>query len=585
MSTPTGLERDSSSRAAGIGLPDSAYLRIADCTIDTAAHRIVRGSESTKLEPKVMELLIYLAEHPGEVVTREALESVVWAGTIVSYDAVTGAIQKLRRAFNDDPKNPEIIETISKRGYRLIAPVETTTEAPAGDSTVSEETAATNKTGSPVPRVWLLAIPGFVLLLGFAIWLQTTPSVDAPATTAAAKAPSLSGPAIAILPFANISGDAAQDYFANGITQDLITLLANVSGLSIVAPFSVFAYKDEAHETERIGRELGVRYLLSGTIRRVGDRIRVNAELLDATNRQSLWAERYDRRLEDVFAVQDEVTQSIVAALASELLEQPPTPARSSHVPTIEAYDRLLRGLDHYTSRSREGNETAQAYYLEAIALDPKFARAYSALSLALMRDAVDGWGGEHQKAFAEADRLLDTALSLDGSLAQVHFAKSQLELFRRDHAAAIREAELAIQLSPSYADGHGVLAWVLNYAGRPQDALPHLNKARQLNPRFPMIYRLVLGSTYFNLEDFQLAIQTFREALAINPAYQRMRLWLISAYGNAGMIDDAQWEIEELKIQTTPPTPAEIEQSFPFLDPAHADRFVTGLRTAGLFD
>jgi TolB-like protein/Tfp pilus assembly protein PilF len=416
-----------------------------------------------------------------------------------------------------------------------------------------------------------------VIALGTLAILHRTGGPAVPAETPA-RAPS-----IAVLPFDNLAADPARDYFANGLTEDLITDLSKVPALLVVARNSVFAYKDSDAPAERIGRELGVRFLLLGSVRREDRQLRLNVRLVDSQDARTVWAERYDRELTDIFRLQDELRSRIVAALKIELTPSTGLRPETSHAASVEAYDELLRGLDHYGRRSFEDNELAKAHFQRAIELDPGYARAYAALALAWSRDAVDGWTPAADEAMARAEDLARQALRRDPSVPQIYFIQAQIALYRGRHADAIRQTERAIELVPGYADAYALQAWILHFAGRPARGLEAMARAIRLNPRVPSIYRLVRGALYYERGDNARAIADLEQAVSMNPTFQMIRLWLAAAYAEAGRLDDAGWQAAEAMALNPDFTLAYIRRLYPIRDPEYLERFLGDLRRAGL--
>jgi TolB-like protein/DNA-binding winged helix-turn-helix (wHTH) protein/Tfp pilus assembly protein PilF len=565
--------------------PDAPFL-VADWTVDAAANRLLRDGDEVRLEPKVMSVLVYLARHRGQVVTRNELESGVWTGMVVGYDAVTNAVIKLRRALGDDSRAPRVIETISKQGYRLIAEVGPVDQPMIGQSPAPETTGPVTAERSPsaarhrrragVRTAVLLALLLVVALIAAYVF-RPPPDVAEQMSETSRRV------SIAVLPFDNATDDPAQDYFANGITEDLITDLAKVSGLLVVARNSAFAYQDSTEPADTIGRTLGVRFLLRGSLRRDGDQLRLNVRLIDSHDGRTLWAERYDRRLTDVFRIQDELTAQIVSALQVELAPADQRRLARNHEASVAAYDELLQGNDHYGRRSFHDNELAKDHYQRAIELDPGFARAYAALALAYSRDAVDGWRPGTRGSMERAAALVDQAMELDPKVPQIYFVHSQIALYRGDLAEAVRQAEDAIALSPGYADAYAMLGLVLHYAGRPAEGLDEIERAVRLNPTLPSIYRLVRGVLHYSQGDYPRAIADLEPAIPMNPTYQMLRLWLAAAYAGSGRIEEAQWEAAELMALNPSFTLEHVETVFPIRDPAYRERLIADLRKAGL--
>jgi TolB-like protein/DNA-binding winged helix-turn-helix (wHTH) protein/Tfp pilus assembly protein PilF len=547
--------------------PDTPFT-VGDWLVDPRANELQRDAATVRLEPKVMRVLCVLAERPGSVVSREDLESRVWAGMVVTSDAVTNTIIKLRKVFGDDSRRPSYIETISKTGYRLIAevgPGPTATPAPGNPSIL--------KVRRPAP--WLVPLL-IALLLG--LWL-----VARDEEIEDVKPEQL--PRVAVLPFENLSADPRQDYFADGITEDLITDLSKISGLEVIARNSAFAYKGSREREQAIAADLDVAYLLKGSVRRSGDRIRINARLTDGRDGDNLWAERYDSRIEDVFDIQDEITARIVTALEVEIAPKAPPRAAQRDIASIGAYDEFLRGLDYFGRRSPENNRLAKQHYERAIALDPGFARAYAGLASVYARDAVDGWDTNPKMALSRAAELAEKAQRLDPSLHQVYFVEGLLELFRRNYWAAIRNTEHAISIKPSYADAYALRAWIQHLDGRTAEGLASMEQAVRLNPRIPSVYRLLRGTLYYAQADLERALADLEAAVEVNPNYQNLRIWLAAAYAAAGRIDEAQWQSEEILALHPDFSLSRALWAFPIRDPAYRERFLEDLRRAGLPD
>ena len=558
--------------------PDPRFT-VGDWLVDPDANEIHLGRKTLKLEPKVMRVLCLLAEHPGKVISREELESRAWSGMVVSYDAVSNTIIKLRKAFGDDSRSPSYIETISKSGYRLIAEVG---QVPSATSVAEPERPEhpVQSTRLVSPRKRLLPALTFLLAVVAAILWLMSPEDDPPRQT---ESPAPSKPAIAVLPFDNLSGDPGQEYFANGFTEDLITDLSKLSGLLVVAPNSAFSYKGSVEDERTIGRELGVDYLLKGSVQRSGGRVRINVRLTDSHTANNLWAERYDREIDDIFAIQDELAAQIVSALEVEIAPEDRKRLARNYVASVQAYDEFLKGLDHYGRRSFEDNELAKFHYERAIELDPGFARAYAGLALVYSRDVVDGWDLAARGSLERAAVLADKAQQLDPSVPQIYFVKGQVELFRRNYEEAIHHAEHAISIKPNYADAHALLAWILHFAGRPREGLASMEHAVRLNPRVPSIYLLVRGALYYSQGDIDKALGDFEPAVDMNPSFQQLRIWLAAAYAAAGRLEEAAWESGEILALYPEFSVSYVERGFPIRDPTYLERFVSDLLKAGL--
>ncbi|EGV17646.1 winged helix-turn-helix domain-containing protein [Thiocapsa marina] len=537
----------------------------------------IRGEiRRVKLEPKVMQVLCFLASRPGVVVSREELEAEAWRGMVVTYDAVTSAIIKLRKALGDDARHPRYIETLSKSGYRLIAEVRggvsDEPNYPAGDGAQTRSSIA-----------FRILIP-VLALVSIALWLLLPKGGDPTVSDGVGTVPApVHIPGIAVLPFVNLGAVPEQDYFADGITEDLITDLSKLSGLWVVARNSAFAYRGSTENEPTVARELGVDYVLKGSVQRSADRIRFNVQLVDGLRGSNLWAERYDRRIDDLFALQDEIAASILSAIEVEIAPSDRARPGRSHLASIEAYDAFLRGLDHYGRRSLEDTQMAIDHYRRAIAIDPEFARAYAGLSLVYVRDAVDGWDLGAEDGLAKAQELIAQARALDPMVPQIHFVQGQIDLYRRDYVAAIRSAEEAIAIKPNYADAYALLAWILHFAGRADDGLVSMERAVRLNPRMPAIYRLVRGALYYENGDIERAVADFQAAVDMSPSFQLSRVWLAAAYAAADRPGDAEWETREILALDPGFSVSHVRRAFPIKDPIYRERFLEDLRRAGL--
>ena len=354
--------------------------------VEPEAGRVIGDTGEAKLEPRTMDLLVNLAEHAGEVLSREALEQAVWQDMVVGYDALTNAINKLRKTLGDDSRRPRLIETIPKRGYRLIA--EVTTVAEPG-------TCPAIPTGSTPGTARLRLVPAalgggalLLLLVAATVWWRgdTPPPADpSPATTTDAIAPHR----IAVLPFANLDADDGYDHINEGITEDIITDLSRLSGLFVIAHQSSRRYQQSDLDSAGIAAELGVRYLLSGSIRTDRERVRVNAQLIDSTHDGHVWAERFDYPLENVFGLQDAVTRRIVDGLAVSLSAREDALIARQATQNFAAYEAFRRGRRLFGTHTEEENRNAQAAYRESIALDPGYARPYSGLATAKVLESV----------------------------------------------------------------------------------------------------------------------------------------------------------------------------------------------------
>ena len=557
------------------GTEFSQPFMLGEWHVDPVSDRISQGDQSVKLEPRVMDVLVYLSARSGQVASREELETSVWAGMVVGYDALTSTMLKLRKALGDDPKHPRYIETVSKRGYRLVAEVHPPDEmASKLDAGVKAEhnppEVSTMRRGKQVFAIFIIV----TIITGILVWFGLPEGMNRPDLDSEGYVP------VAVLPFDNISGDPAQQYYADGITSDLITELSHIPELAVISKDSTFLYKDD--KLDSIKRKLGVRYVLKGNVRRNATQVRINLQLIDTDTGRHIWAERFDATLKDSFSMQDAITGQIADVLKVHFSTgQGSVVDRYSS--NLEAYDLFLHGLDHLGRRSFDDLEQAKSYFQQAIALDPNFARAYANLGLVHLRHTIDGWEVNSQGSLEQAKLLAQQALQLNDQLAEIYFVNAFVDLFQRDYENAVRELGKALDLRPSYADAYALLAWVLQFSGRPEQAEPNLKRAIQLNPQTPSSYLLVQGEREFLMRRYADAIMTLEHALQINPIHPRTQIVLAAAYAQANRIDDANWMIDQLLAHHPKVTRTRLLDAFPYRDDSHLQQLLEGLHKAGL--
>jgi adenylate cyclase len=393
---------------------------------------------------------------------------------------------------------------------------------------------------------------------------------------------------IAVLPFANMSGDPEQEYFADGITDTLITDLSKLRGLLVIARNSAFTYKNKSVDIKTVGRELGVRHVLEGSVQRAGDRIRLNAQLLDAQSGDHLWAERFDRPITDVFAVQDEITQQIVTELEVELVEGERARIWRHATDNPAAYDALMRGRQHFFQFTREEHAEAGHWFEKAIALDPEFALAYAFLSSKEWIDYRYGWGESPDESLKRAARLANRAIALDDQLAMGYVSLGYIYFIKNQDELAEIQFQKAFALNPNDALGVGVYGITLMYRERYAEALDHFSRMLKLSP-VPNPGNLhFVGETYRLMGRHDEAIDTLYEVLILAPLYMGARLKLICAYVQADRLKEAERELVVLLENHPAFTVTEFEttwapRSTSYRDPEEIGRMAGLLRTAGL--
>jgi adenylate cyclase len=390
-------------------------------------------------------------------------------------------------------------------------------------------------------------------------------------------------PSIAVLPFTNMSGDAEQEYFSDGISEDLITDLSKISGLFVIARNSTFAYKGRSVKVQEIGRDLGVRFVLEGSIRKAGNRVRITAQLIDAGSGGHLWAERFDRELNDIFATQDEVVEKIVAALAVNLTQGEARRLRRRGTASVEAYETWLRARELLSRSKREAIAQAKAMYLRAIEIDANFAAPHAGLSLATISDYVSDWAADPEEALDEAERWARRALELDDQEPVSHMALGNVMLWRRNHDGALAEFGRMIELDPNFAQGHSATGLALMYAGRAAEALEAFAIAKRLDPHAPSIVLHFVAQANFSLGRYEAAAEYLLERIARTPATDSSRMLLAACYGHLGRAEEARTAWAGLMKVNPDFSLAQRARVLPYKEPREFQRIVDGLAKAGL--
>jgi adenylate cyclase len=398
------------------------------------------------------------------------------------------------------------------------------------------------------------------------------PGRRAPGTTSAL-------PSIAVLPFANLGGDPEHDYFADGITEDLITEISRFQELRVVARNSVMTYKGKPVRVQEVGHDLGVRYVLEGSVRRAGARVRITAQLIDAGTGHHLWAERFDRDLADIFDVQDEVTSRIVVTLAGKLEESERRRARSLQTENLEAYDCVLRGRELWFRFTAETNREARRLYEKAIELDPDYARAYASLAWTYLTEHDERWGDPEDKPLERALEYARRGVMVNPASHSNHLALGQVCLAKGLHDEALEALQTAITLNPNDADGYVFLAEMLSFAGRPDEAIDLIEKAQRLNPASRW-YAWQLAGAFYVARRYEDAVAALRKG---RPLVAMGYRWLAVSYGQLGRDQDAKTAAEEYLRRTPDYSLATHLRTMPFQQAEDREHYIEGLRKAGL--
>jgi TolB-like protein/DNA-binding winged helix-turn-helix (wHTH) protein/Flp pilus assembly protein TadD len=574
--------------------PDDKDFRLGDWRVSPQCNEISRGGDTIRLEPRTMAALLCLSASPGQVVTRDRLESTVWPGMVVGYDALSNTVARLRRALGDDPRHPQFIETIPKVGYRLVAEVDRSqsVENPGAEDAYPPEVIVSkgrdDENRRRLTTPWLVVgLTGamIALVLGFLSLrpLQMTEQEHTIVEYTTLPAPARTS--IAVLPFVNKSNDPDQEYFSDGLTDDLITELSRVDRLVVVSRSSTFAYKHRSTPPQQIGRELGVEYILEGSIRRAGDSVRINAWLIDAGNGEQLWADRYDGKLNDIFALQDRLTTRITQALSVTLAPEEESALASRDAVDSAAYEAFLKGREHFMRQTPDDFAAALRLFEQAITIEPGFSRAYGALAAlyweAKQRDWYPAMKADKLKINDRALEYLEKALEDPDAVSLA--ASARVRMAYGDFEAAVEAAKRAVDLAPSDADARNTLAETLIFAGRPASALAHITHAMRLDPLHQGYPHYLRGLAAFGLQRFDTAAYYLSRALELNPDYRRPAAVLAASRAMLGRDEKAAAALALYESEYPDYGVATTVLAFPYQHEKDRERLAEGLRRAGM--
>lgn len=507
----------------------------------------LRGPDGLiELRPKTFEVLRFLLLRAGHVVSKEQLIAAVWPSVTVTDDSLTRCISEVRRAIGDEGQL--ILKTVPKRGY------------------VFEGSVVRASTGEKIRQGALAR--------------------DSDTSQLESRGEAL--PFIAVLPFANLTGRTEEDYFSDGVTEDIITELSRFSELRVIARNSSFQFKGKPVDVRQVGRDLGVRYVLEGSVRRSADRIRVAAQLVDATSGAQCWAERYDRKLEDVFAIQDDVVRTIAFLLVAHVRKAEVGHALLKPPATWQAYDYCIRGLDLHLAYQSSQETTAlregRRHLEHAISLDPTYARPYSALAVSHL-SSWSNFGDDgflQGSALSRAEQFARTAVQLDPQLAYGQATFAWILTWMRDHDAAVRALNRALHLNPSYV--HWQIAGIFMFAGELDRAVETMNAYMHLDPYYPTSAIGWFGVTHFALGNLSEARDLLREAVARSPGRAMFHYWLAATLGCAGDAEGMRRQARALlMLQPSFTVSGTARPLAVFRDTEIIERFVEGLRECGL--
>jgi TolB-like protein/DNA-binding winged helix-turn-helix (wHTH) protein/Tfp pilus assembly protein PilF len=533
----------------------SSVVRFASYEVDLSAGQLRKRGVKINLRDQSFRVLASLLEHPGEVVTREELERRLWHGDVfVDFENnLNTVVARLREALCDSADHPRFIETLPKHGYRFIAKVwEVDLERPATISTVAA------LRPRPKGRGWIAAL-GAVALLVTLVALNLSGLRN--------RLLGRSGPprieSLAVLPLANLSRDPEQEYFADGMTDALITELAKISALKVISRTSVMRYKKTDKTAPQIAAELNVDGLLEGTVEREGDQVRINVQLVHGPSDKHLWAETYQRELPGILALQSEVAQAIVQEVRAGLTPEEHVRLAHTRLVNPQAYEAYLKGRHFWETRTRDGLQKALEYFETAIRIDPSCALAYTGLA--------DTYSilGDHKflapyESFPKARAAAQRALELDENLAEAHAAMALvLHAYDWDWQGGEREINRAIQLNPGYASAHHWRGLFLSQMGRHTEALAEIRTARSLDPLSPLI-NLNFAGALAGARQYEQAIQEFQKAIELFPDNPTASLFLGDVFSALGRHEEAIAQIRRsLALQPHPVTSLVLARAF----------------------
>jgi adenylate cyclase len=579
-------------------------LRFGRFTLDPNKASLCSEASELPLRPKVFNVLLYLAHHPGRIVTKDELIEAVWPGIFVTDNSLVQCISDIRAALEDDSQ--AILKTVARRGYLFAAPVDEIEQAPiqprSGTADARREDRASGNSdaglvaGLPTAvganfwqRSWAWLAAGATVVV--AVWVSVhmwfaRPAVDAEvaAPSGSAAVPEVTPNArrlpIAVLPFVTLGAPSSEDYFADGLTEDIISALRRFAELSVLSPNTVSPYKGKALRPEDIGRDLKVRYFVEGTVRRTPERVRIAVRLTDASLGTLLWADQYDAEPGGIFTIQDNITRHITGALAVGLTNVEQARAAAKPPSSLEAYDLVLRGRDLMSRLTRSANSNARTMFERAAELDPNYAAAYVGLGRVDLIAVALGWTPDPAGALQRAESFARKAISIDEFNPAAHVLLGRAYSRLGEYDRALEALRRAMALNPSDPDSYAGLGDSLLWAGDLEAAITALEMAVQLDPKLPGGDLFNLGTAYFLAGRGADAVRVFERTVARNDSTVFIHAMLAAVHADAGRKDESERAA------------AEVRRRNPFFDltdfgsllrnPAHRQKIVSALQKAG---
>jgi TolB-like protein len=514
--------------------------------LDPDRRELMRGGEAIAITPQVFDLLLHLVRNREHVVDKDGLLDAVWGGRIVSESTLTSHINAVRKAIDDSGKEQRLIRTIARKGFRFVGEVR---EAPSVDGPGASMTTA-------------------------------EPSGETPALALPEK------PSIAVLPFLNLSGDPGQEYFTDGMVEDIILAMSRLRWLFVVARNSSFTYKGRAVDVKQVSRELGVRYVLEGSVRKAANRVRITGQLIDATTGAHLWAERFESTLDDIFELQDEIATSVVGAIAPQLERAEIERALRKPTENLDAYDYYLRGMVHLHHGDREAIGEALVHFGKATGLDPNFASAYAMAAWCHVWRRVNGWAVDRPREAAEGERLARRAVELgrDDAVALTRSGHA-LAHFVGDLDGGIALLDRALLLNPNLASAWFLGGYLRVWHGETDGAIEHFARAMRLSPLDPELYRMQAGTAMAHLfaGRFDTASSWAAKAFRDLPSFLMVVSVIAASHALAGRADEARRAMQQLRELDPALRISNLTDWLPIHRAEDLAIFAQGLRKAGL--
>jgi TolB-like protein/DNA-binding winged helix-turn-helix (wHTH) protein len=544
--------------------------RFAEFEIDLSQQELRRRGEAVHIEPQVFDLIVHLVRNHDRIVSKDELIETIWNGRIISEAALSSRINGARRALGDNGNEQALIRTLHKRGFRFVGEVQAVT-APDADARAARLAADDGAAREYVPVS--VSVSAEVRRLDDVV-------------SEAVKAESVTRPSIAVLPFGNMSDDPENDYFSYGLTEDIIRLLARNRWLSVISRHSTVAFQGRTVDAREIGEQLGVRYVMVGSVRKSRDTVRITAELVRAADSKQLWSDKYDLQLEHIFDIQEEMARQIAATIEPELSKVEQQLATRKAPESLDAWDCYQRGLWNLWRFTTPGFDLAESYFQRAIAADPDFARGHGALSYVNIQRAFIDEPGDRAARLETALRQGRHAVALDELDCFCHCALGRALCLTRQNDEALATLDVSLELNPSFAQAYFAQGFNMLWHGREIEAETLLDRATMLSPRDSHIssFHHVRSWAHFSLGEYDIAVEFARRAARQPSVTYQAFASLAASLGLLGDRAQAETAVAELLQRKPNYDIATARQQFFFCnDQGFINRFVEGLRAAGI--